>query len=197
MLELRAPSRNDVFPGHLCRRQVCLRADRPQAHLHHDSKGPARQQKPVDPQVHTLTFCANCMASVSAEVAGRNRVHTCTHGGTSTDQPCGLVTIKNSQTTSRETSLGRRCGSRRCHQWRIRLPVAQLFTAQLVQLVGRSLHVSVTFTTALCWNACRLIFGFDILDLDFWVQVDPVTASLSSKIYNCDSFSERCAFEGT
>ena len=40
----------------------------------------------------------------------------------------------------RETSLGHPCGSRQCHQC-ILLPVAQLSSAQLVQFVGRNLHV--------------------------------------------------------
>ena len=32
----------------------------------------------------------------------------------------------------------------------------------------------ITRETAFCWNVCELVFGFDILDLDFWAQVDSV-----------------------
>ena len=32
----------------------------------------------------------------------------------------------------------------------------------------------ITRETAFCQNVCELVFGFDILDLDFWVQVDSV-----------------------
>ena len=32
----------------------------------------------------------------------------------------------------------------------------------------------ITRETAFCKNVCSLVFGFDILDLDFWVKVDSV-----------------------
>ena len=37
---------------------------------------------------------------------------------------------------------------------------------QVVPLIPRE--------TAFCSNVCELVIGFDILDLDFWVQVDSV-----------------------
>ena len=86
-----------MFPDHLCLGQVCLRANRPQAHLHHDSKEPARQQKPVDPQdvqVHTSHFVQTAWRALQL----KSRVAT--DRQLSTDQPCGFVTIKTYQTTS-------------------------------------------------------------------------------------------------
>ena len=32
----------------------------------------------------------------------------------------------------------------------------------------------ITRDPAFCQNVCELVFGFDILDLDFWVQVDSI-----------------------
>ena len=38
----------------------------------------------------------------------------------------------------------------------------------------------ITRETAFCQNVCELVFGFDILDLDFWVQVDSVKLPVQS-----------------
>ena len=78
--------------------------------------------------------------------------------------------------------------------------------------LSRSSRVKLSFVK----NVCYLVLGFDILDFDFWVQVDSVkkpvqsnsggvghmshrrTSAFDDHLYNsCDSFSERCAFEGT
>ena len=44
---------------------------------------------------------------------------------------------------------------------------------QVVPLITRA-------TVFCCQDVCGLVFGFDILDLDFWVQVDSVKKPVKS-----------------
>ena len=120
------PSRSDVFPDHLCLGQVCSRANRPQAHLHHDSKKPARQQKLVDPQdvqVHISRFVQTAWQALQlkSRVATDRQLHTREFQHRSTMRFCSHQNLSNDK---RVTILGLPCDNRQyvtcgvfSHKW--------------------------------------------------------------------------------
>ena len=93
--------------------------------------------------------------------------------------------------------IWKRC-NKLCHSSHVKLSFVKMFASSfwdstyLIWTFGSRLILSNNQSRATRWvrDTC-LIVGLLPLMIIF------ITASLSSKMYNCNSFSERCAFEGT
>ena len=90
----------------------------------------------------------------------------------------------------------KRC-NKLCHFSRVNLPFVRmsaswfLDSTYLIRTFGSRLILSNNQSRATQWvrDTCLIVGLLPLMRIN--------TASLSSKMYNCDSFSERCAFEGT
>ena len=91
----------------------------------------------------------------------------------------------------------KRC-NKLCHFSRVNLPFVRMSASwfwdstYLIRTFGSGLILSNNQSRAIQWarDTCLIVGLLPLMGIF-------ITASLSSKMFNCDSFSERCTFEGT